>query len=125
MKNCSSGESPAREVGDRLRDERLRLGYTQGDFAQAGGVNRNTQGSYERGERYPDTAYLLGVAGIGVDVGYVVTGQKAAVAESSLNEVEQELLGYFRTVSDYNKETIRRMVFAIAAADGGLDSEKT
>ncbi|WP_311136210.1 helix-turn-helix domain-containing protein [Pseudomonas benzopyrenica] len=122
MKNCSSGESPAREVGDRLRDERLRLGYKQDEFAQIGGVNRNTQGSYERGDRHPDTVYLKSVAGIGVDVGYVVTGQRAALSDSSLNEAEIELIEYFRGMSEYNKESVRRMAFAMAVADGALDS---
>lgn len=124
LKNCSSGEFPAREVGDRLRDERLRLSYKQEDFAQIGGVNRNTQGSYERGDRHPDTVYLARIARVGVDVAYVITGRKTAIAESALAEQEREVLEYFRGMSDYNKESIRRMAFAMAAADGALDSGK-
>lgn len=57
--------------GDRLREERVALGLKQEEFAQLGGVNRNTQGSYEKGELNPDTAYLTAVATAGVDVFYV------------------------------------------------------
>lgn len=38
------------KIGNRLREERTRLGMTQGSFAIAGGVQANAQGKYERGE---------------------------------------------------------------------------
>lgn len=124
MENCSSDESAASKVGRRLRDERLRLGYKQDLFAQVGGVNRNTQGSYERGERTPDALYLSAVAAIGVDTAYVITGQKAIAAEAGLTDVELEIVEYFRAMTDTSKDAARRMVFALAAADGALDSGK-
>ncbi len=124
LENCSSDELAASKVGHRLRDERLRLGYKQDDFAQVGGVNRNTQGSYERGDRSPDSLYLAAVAAIGVDVAYVVTGQKAIAAEAGLSDDELEWVEYFRAMSDTSKDAARRMAFALAAADGALDSGK-
>ncbi len=124
MENCSSGEFSASEVGHRLRDERLRLGYKQEDFAQVGGVNRNTQGSYERGDRSPDTLYLAAVAMIGVDVAYVVTGKKALATATGLADAELELVEQYRAMSEKSKDATRRVVFGLAAADGAMDSGK-
>lgn len=63
-------------IGERLREERTRLGMNQGDMAQHGGVQRTAQSNYERGDRVPDAAYLTLVAEAGVDVLYVVTGER-------------------------------------------------
>ncbi len=60
--------------GGRLRHERARLGWTQQEMAEKGGVTRITQGRYERGEAYPDLVYLAALAGSGVDFVYVCCG---------------------------------------------------
>jgi transcriptional regulator with XRE-family HTH domain len=64
-------------LGARLRGERKRLGLRQDEFAQSGGVSRNAQLNYEKGSRSPDANYLAGVARVGVDVQYVITGKRA------------------------------------------------
>lgn len=61
---------------DRLRSERNRLGYSQDAFASLGGVKKNAQGLYERGVRFPDAAYLMGVARAGVDVKFLLMGKE-------------------------------------------------
>ncbi len=63
-------------IGERLRAERLRLGYAQGDFGAAVGVSKTTQFNYEAGERMPDARYLHKAADLGLDVLLVVTGTK-------------------------------------------------
>ncbi|HRI90473.1 MAG TPA: helix-turn-helix transcriptional regulator [Accumulibacter sp.] len=63
-------------ISERLKEERKRLGLSQGEFAGLLAIHRNTQARYERGEREPDTAYLSGLAKAGVDVGYVLTGDR-------------------------------------------------
>lgn len=63
-------------IGERLREEREALGYTQGDFADLVGQSRKSQGRYEAGERAPDAEYLSTAAKHGVDVLYVLTGQR-------------------------------------------------
>lgn len=111
-------------IGSRLKDERARLRMSQTDFASAAGVSKNTQINYEKDERSPDAAYLVAVAAVGVDVNFVLFGKPMPVADESLNQAEAEVLGYYRGMSDYNKESVRRMAFAMAAADGALDSGK-
>jgi len=61
-------------TGDRLREERDRLGLSQEALAKVAGVHRNTQIKYESGERSPDLDYLLAVSRVGVDVLYLLTG---------------------------------------------------
>lgn len=65
-----------KEITDRLKKERIRLGLTQAELGVAGGVKVNAQNVYERGIRTPNAVYLAAVAKIGVDVLYVLTGQR-------------------------------------------------
>ncbi|WP_282395759.1 helix-turn-helix transcriptional regulator [Pseudomonas sp. PS01298] len=63
-----------KEITQRLREERLRLGLTQSELAAFGGVKVNAQNVYERGIRVPNAIYLANIAKAGVDVLYVLTG---------------------------------------------------
>lgn len=113
MKICASTALKSAESGERLRQERTRLGLRQDDFAQLGGVNRNTQGSYEKGERNPDVAYLAAVAGAGVDVRYVITGMRTVDDGASLSESEQRLVAQYRSLAIADQEVVHRIVGAM------------
>ncbi|EBQ9987690.1 XRE family transcriptional regulator [Salmonella enterica subsp. enterica serovar Oranienburg] len=76
-------------IGERLKEERTRLGMNQTDFAMAGGVQKHAQIRYEKGERSPDGNYFEAVSKIGVDVLYVLTGRK----EPNINVITEELEG--------------------------------
>lgn len=80
-------------IGDRLREERERLGFNQTDFAEIGGAGRKTQYNYESGERVPDGEYLAEIATAGADVTYILTGQRAgvSVATPSLTPEQRRL----------------------------------
>jgi transcriptional regulator with XRE-family HTH domain len=80
-------------VGDRLRDERERLGLNQTAFGAIGGVQKQAQLKYEKGERFPDAGYLAAVDRFGADVQYIVTGKRSAQA---LTEDEDRLITLFR-----------------------------
>jgi len=101
-------------VGERLREERTRLGLNQEAFAQLGGITRNTQGSYEKGERNADSVYLSAVAAAGVDVLYVLTGRRVLRAAEGLDEAEERLIQQFRTLSDYDQKAVHRIVGAMS-----------
>ncbi|WP_338728109.1 helix-turn-helix transcriptional regulator [Shewanella baltica] len=75
------------DIGSRLRDERVRLGLSQTEFGELGGVRKNTQSKYESNERSPDALYLANVAKIGVDVQYVLTGEPRAEADENVAEL--------------------------------------
>ncbi|MDT3723195.1 helix-turn-helix transcriptional regulator [Pseudomonas oryzihabitans] len=111
-------------IGSRLREERLRLGPNQTDFGASLDVGKNTQYAYEKGERAPDLLYLLKAKRMGVDIWYVMTGDRMPAAESTLTPDEHEVITYFRGMSEKSKDAARRVVFGLAAADGALDSGK-
>jgi transcriptional regulator with XRE-family HTH domain len=67
-----------KEIGDRLREERVRLSLTQAEFATAGGLRVNAQSIYERGARVPNAIYLANIAKAGADILYVVTGKRTS-----------------------------------------------
>jgi transcriptional regulator with XRE-family HTH domain len=62
--------------GNRLKDERIRLGFNQEDFAILGGVSKNTQLGYEQGTRPPDVSYLFKIADHGADLFYLLARAK-------------------------------------------------
>lgn len=64
------------QMFERLKEERERLRMSQEGFGVLGGVTKRTQAYYESGERTPDATYLAGIAGGGVDVNYVITGER-------------------------------------------------
>lgn len=111
MKSCASDSAPSSSVGARLREERERLGLKQEDLAAAGGVNRNTQGSYERSVRNPDTAYLAGVTALGIDLVYVISGRR--VIADGLSPVEAELIVQYRNIPHEDQRSIRRFLKAM------------
>ncbi|WP_236212996.1 helix-turn-helix domain-containing protein [Metapseudomonas otitidis] len=80
-------------IGERLREERERLGFNQTAFGAIGGVQKQAQLKYEKGERSPDADYLAALSKVDVDVLYVVTGQRCL---ESLGSDESDLLSKFR-----------------------------
>lgn len=79
-------------IGQRI--ERLRGTLSQADFAATLDVDRKTVGTWERGERLPDTRALLGLWGqYDADPAWVLTGQGFA---PELADDERELLSLFR-----------------------------
>ncbi|OXI48154.1 hypothetical protein CFB84_04165 [Burkholderia aenigmatica] len=52
------------------------MGLSQAKFAAACGIGKTAQYTYEAGERTPDAAYLEAAGRLGVDVWYVVLGER-------------------------------------------------
>jgi transcriptional regulator with XRE-family HTH domain len=63
-------------IGERLREERERVGISQTELGKIGGVVKKTQIDYEKGASAPNASYLAAVDGAGIDVLYVVTGRR-------------------------------------------------
>jgi transcriptional regulator with XRE-family HTH domain len=58
----------------RLKEERVRLGASQEDFAELVGVSRRTQLAYENGTTSPNVDYLADISTHGADVYYILSG---------------------------------------------------
>lgn len=106
-------------IGARLREERTRLGVSQTELAVACGIAKNTQLNYEKDERSPDAKYLTAAEALGMDVYYVLIGKRLPVSPDQLSPFEIEMISYLRELSDYDKETLRRMAHAMAVVAKG------
>ncbi|WP_426198999.1 helix-turn-helix domain-containing protein [Pseudomonas sp. DC3200b2] len=100
-------------IGSRIREERERLRLTQRAFGEIGGVEPNAQGKYESGERWPKADYLEAVAKEGVDVLYVLTGQRLAPPLDQLQEDEVRLLGHYRALPPAARQALLGMTDAV------------
>jgi len=67
----------------RLKEERQRLGLTQPDFAKVADASKRTLIDWEKGVSAPNGFQLSALASIGVDVQYIITGQRSANSLSS------------------------------------------
>lgn len=114
----------------RLGAERKRLSLTQDEFAAAGRVSKRTYCNYESGNRTCDANFLAGVAKIGADVQFILTGiyssnRSAATAalmsdalvdseEAPLSDRTTALLASYERCTIPMKDAIDRTVRALA-----------
>lgn len=91
------------EAGARLRQERARLGLNQAEFAELGGVKRNSQVAYEAGRIAVPADYLLRLSDRGVDIGFVLTGRRE---DGSLGLWETRLIENFRRMTEQARDAI-------------------
>ncbi|MFQ2240230.1 helix-turn-helix domain-containing protein [Aeromonas dhakensis] len=82
-------------IAIRLKSERQRLGLTQEAFAESAGAKRRTLQDWEKGISSPTAVQLSALGSVGVDVQFVLTGQRqqsgigeAAVYQAVLDAVD-------------------------------------
>ena len=80
-------------TGDRLKEERERLGFNQTDFAAIADATRKTLFNWETGIAAPNALVLAAWAERGLDVLYVVTGLRDP---NALDPAEQALIDSYR-----------------------------
>lgn len=66
----------------------------------------------EKRERSPDASYLAAVAEQGVNVLYVVTGQRSSVGENQLSNDDLEVVMHVRSLDDEDKGAVMRLLRA-------------
>ncbi|EYU16176.1 MULTISPECIES: helix-turn-helix domain-containing protein [Photorhabdus] len=82
-------------LGERLKKERERLGFSQSDFAEMVGASRKSQIRWEKDESAPGADAISLWAKAGLDVLYLITGQVQQSASTAYknSEIDTELLG--------------------------------
>lgn len=63
-------------IGERLKEERKRVGLTQPELAEIASSAKRTVIDWEKGVSSPTAAQLAALASAGLNVLYVVTGQR-------------------------------------------------
>ncbi|WP_025130172.1 helix-turn-helix domain-containing protein [Pseudomonas sp. PH1b] len=100
--------------GERLKEQRKALGLSQQEFGAVGGVEANAQGRYESGERMPKTDYLMALGRKGVDLLYVLTGERSRLPEGSLNTNERAIIENYRHLDNEDQEAIAQLAASLA-----------
>lgn len=86
-------------LGQRLKEERERLGLTVVAFAEAAGAKKNTVIDWQKDVSSPPAVKLSALADIGVDVLYVLTGASSQPAlPPELAADEQMLVDAYRSL---------------------------
>lgn len=101
-------------IGERIREERFRLDMQQLAFAEACDVSRGALLKWEKGDASPNAGALALMAGLGVDVLYVVTGQRGGAGENTLAPAERDLLNAWRNAKPEVKaalEAVGKLAF--------------
>ena len=111
-------------LGDRLKEERERLGLTQPEFSEAAGAKKRTLIDWEKGVSSPTAVQLSALAAIGLDVLYVVTGQRAGGAAAvpparAVSEGDRVLLDNFHAAPAQVQAGIKTTLGAFSAAGAG------
>ena len=105
-------------IGERIKEERERLGLSQLALAELCGVTMRSQRNYEKDERSPDAQYLALLLGEGVDVLYVLTGARSgeASATAQLAKDEEILLDNYRNSPPEAQAAIKATSSAFASS---------
>lgn len=90
---------------ERLKEMRLLCGLNQDDFAALGGVKKQAQFNYEKGERRPDIKYLENLLKAGVDVNYILTGNRDVS-----DPVIQALANAFKNADEGTRQVVCRVL---------------
>ena len=106
-------------ISKRLLEERKRLKMNQTDFAEKAGTTKKSQIEYEK-ERLPAFAtYLAAIAAVGVDVQYVLTGQRSA--DPVLTPKERLLLAAWKAASPELQTAVLAVLATGQSGVGGVN----
>lgn len=94
-------------IGDRIKEERERLGLSQPKFGELAGAAKRTVIDWEKGVSGPTAFQLAAIASAGADVLYIVTGDRDGPAPEVLTADERVLLDGYRAL---DPATRRRML---------------
>lgn len=101
-------------VGARLKEERERLRFSQADFAALGGASKRAQIEWEKGGAMPNAEFLALAAKAGLDVLYVVTGQRVPQAANALSPDEAALVDNYQHADEEGRAAARRVLSSLA-----------
>ncbi|EJG5923821.1 helix-turn-helix transcriptional regulator [Salmonella enterica] len=97
--------------GERLKEERKRLGFSQTDFAQMVGASYKSQLRWEKDESSPGADALGLWAEVGLDVLYVVTGRRSQISSDipKMSPEKQALVDAYDGMSADDRKTLLRV----------------
>ncbi len=108
--NMSTSLEPslANLIGSRLCEERVRLQMTQGDLAKAVGISRTSATMYEAGRQLPGAEVMLGLYQLGIDILFILTGQRSRNAPLDVCRFDAALTEANRQSRENNEQLNQR-----------------
>lgn len=106
------------QISERIKSERKRLGYNQTEFAEIAHATRGTASNWETGTGSPDAQALAALAAVGLDVLYVVTGQRSFEPPPRLSSEEETMLDYFKDAPKAARRAALAALLGVAPGDG-------
>ena len=108
---------------ERLREERDALGFTQEAMAEKAGISKRSYCAYEAGETAPSAKLLAALALMGVDVAYLLTGQRTGGASApppprAVSEGDRILLDNFHAAPAQVQAGVKTTLGAFAPGAG-------
>lgn len=100
-------------IGERLRIERERLGFTQPEFSAFASATKQTLNSWESDRSSPKADQLEALGEHGVDVYFVLTGQRIGIA-TTLSARESALVENYRAAPEEAKKALETTSAALA-----------
>jgi transcriptional regulator with XRE-family HTH domain len=109
---------------ERLREKRDALGFTQDVMAAKAGISKRSYCAYEAGETAPSAKLLAALANMGVDVGYLLTGQHTGGASAdeparAVSEGDRTLLANFHAAPAQVQAGVKTALGTFKPAAGG------
>lgn len=93
------------DFAKRIKEIRTSMNMTMGEFGDLGDVSATTQGAYEKeneeDRRYPDVKYLLNLKSKGIDIHYLLTGEKSP--EDVVSAKAMEIVNAYENADDDHK----------------------
>ncbi len=110
--------------GQRLRDRRKEMGYSQGELAEKLGVSLSAVSNYENGQNAMREDVLLRVFDVlQIEPNYLY--QDAFSGQSFICSVEEEaLVKTYRSLRATGKQTLRAVATGLAACQAELEAEQ-
>ncbi|MGR2680064.1 hypothetical protein [Chromobacterium haemolyticum] len=97
-------------ISERLRQERMRVDFTQMESAKAAGVGYTMYMAYEKGTSFRNAEALGRLYGSGFDVLFIIVGQRN---ESKLTQDAHTLLKQFQQLDSRGQHLVLGMMHKI------------
>lgn len=105
----------SRKEGERLKNERIRIGLNQAEFAERLGIHKNTQTNYESGRRKPSNEYYAAAAELGINVPYVITGNTILDFPKKAAELAYRVFNCYK--NGFNSNAMSALFFMIGSSN--------
>lgn len=110
-------------TGERLKEERQRLGFNQEGFAALAGVTRRPYAEWETGKTSPTAVQLQALHDAGADVLYIVTGQRQGqgIGESAVHQAVLDAVDLLSLETKVDANQLAKAVVKLCARQASLE----